>query len=132
MDLSLAQNNEHFTIADTAQEPNNPSLLHWLSQESGPMGKARNLALATSIGAVQEGKTYLFTFFFCLKFFIMNLQKRPHGKGQKPAVQLGCMNLPKNVHMYLLKEKKRKILPCPLQLLQNIVSRHFFCLKFSL
>ena len=41
---------------------------NWLSQESGPMGKARNLALATSIAAVQEGKT-----FFCPKFFIMNL-----------------------------------------------------------
>jgi len=55
----LAQNNEHFTIVDTAQEPNNPPYFNWLSQESGPMGKARNLALATSIAAVQEDSSAL-------------------------------------------------------------------------
>ena len=102
MDLSLAQNNEHFTIVDTAQEPNNPSLLHWLSQESGPMGKARNLALATSIAAVQEGKTYLFTFFLSKVFHYELAKKAPW---ERPEIcstvrLILIMNLPKNVHIF--------------------------------
>ena len=77
------------------------------------MGKARNLALATSIAAVQEGKT-LFTFFFSKKFYNYEVAK--------------------NSTYLLVKKRDRshgsvEIWPCPLLLLQY---RHFFCLKFSL
>ena len=39
------------------------------------MGKARNLALATSITALQEGKT-LFTFFISKKFYNYEVTKK--------------------------------------------------------
>jgi hypothetical protein len=70
------------------------------------MGKARNLGLAFSIAAVQEGKT-LFTFFFSKKFYNYEVSKKS---------------------TYLLVKKRDrshgrvKIWPCPLLLLQY---RHF-------